>query len=313
MISINEKNNILKINWILNLKCNYNCSYCSSYAHNNYDLGLDFSIIERAILKLYKFSLKNNLNVNISYSGGEPMLYKNIKDVLLLSKNKFYNISMLTNCSLSIKHYEPILKNLNTLIGTIHFDYINDDKKLNIFLNKIKYFKENVNFILHLMLHPLYKEKIIKIKEFCDLNNIKYTYKKIIPLKVDNKINYSNKQSSFDIAYNEIDNFYKNFEIDFESKILNCEINYGDKIEKISANALFNNNLNKFKNWKCYAGINSLFIKNNGDVYGSICQEGGLIGNIKNDDFKLRTNPVICTKNSCNCISDIQIKKHIYF
>jgi MoaA/NifB/PqqE/SkfB family radical SAM enzyme len=68
--------------------------------------------------------------------------------------------------------------------------------------------------------------------------------------------------------------------------------------------------LNKYKDWTCNAGLESLMINWDGDVHRATCRVGGSLGNIYDDSFVAPNEPVVCDRNFCTCASDIPITKH---
>jgi hypothetical protein len=86
----------------------------------------------------------------------------------------------------------------------------------------------------------------------------------------------------------------------------NCII---DDKEIIHSNDVIKLHLNKYKDWSCNAGIESLMIDNDGEVYRATCRVGGSLGNIYDNTFTVPEDPVICTRNYCTCSADIPLTK----
>ena len=86
----------------------------------------------------------------------------------------------------------------------------------------------------------------------------------------------------------------------------NCVI---DDKEIIHSNDVIKLHLNKYKDWSCNAGIESLMINWDGEVHRATCRVGGSLGNIYNGTFEPTEDPVICTRNFCTCSADIPITK----
>ena len=79
--------------------CNLRCSYCDTkYALEN-NLGEELSI-ERIIEEVDKIGFKN-----ITITGGEPLIHKDIEKLISKLLNKGYNINIETNGSIDIKNY----------------------------------------------------------------------------------------------------------------------------------------------------------------------------------------------------------------
>lgn len=65
---------------------------------------------------------------------------------------------------------------------------------------------------------------------------------------------------------------------------------------------------NNFKGWHCGAGLDFLWISNDGEVYGNVCRHSGAYGSVY-ESVQLPTSPMICPASACYCASDIDILK----
>lgn len=89
----------------------------------------------------------------------------------------------------------------------------------------------------------------------------------------------------------------------------NIIVHYSDGTsEESNVNHLLAAETNKFKGWLCWAGLQNITIDNDGIVWRAICKVGGKLGDI-HKGFVVPTEPIICTKESCNCAADIQLSK----
>lgn len=89
----------------------------------------------------------------------------------------------------------------------------------------------------------------------------------------------------------------------------NIIVHYENGTSKESnVNDLLATETNKFKGWMCWAGLQNITIDNDGNVWRAICKVGGKLGDIHNG-FVVPTEPIVCTKESCNCAADIQLSK----
>lgn len=66
---------------------------------------------------------------------------------------------------------------------------------------------------------------------------------------------------------------------------------------------------NRWRSWRCNAGIESLAIRADGQVYRAECQQGGSLGNLNDRSFSFPELSVECEKNACPCIADIRVSK----
>ena len=64
---------------------------------------------------------------------------------------------------------------------------------------------------------------------------------------------------------------------------------------------------NQYKGWLCWAGVESLMIDANGDVFVATCR-GKRLGNIYTG-FEIPDEPLICPKYYCVCAADLNTSK----
>lgn len=89
----------------------------------------------------------------------------------------------------------------------------------------------------------------------------------------------------------------------------NIIVHYDDGTsEEDNVNNITARELNDFRGWECWAGVQNITIDNKGDVYRAICKVGGKLGNIY-DGFEMPTGTIICDKPACNCAADVQLSK----
>jgi hypothetical protein len=76
-----------------------------------------------------------------------------------------------------------------------------------------------------------------------------------------------------------------------------------------NVNDILVRNDNDYRGWLCWAGIESLYIRADGDVFNASCKVHKL-GNIY-DGFEIPKEPLICRKLNCVCASDLNTSKAI--
>lgn len=75
-----------------------------------------------------------------------------------------------------------------------------------------------------------------------------------------------------------------------------------------STDELVGAKLNYLANWKCGAGVDSLYIDMDGYVWTASCRVGGRLGSVW-DDFTVPETWIDCKRNVCSCGSDLFIPK----
>jgi len=101
--------NLERCEMIVTSFCNFRCPYCrgvSAYSRNC-EGNLDYGIAEFTLNSWIRSGLKN-----IRFSGGEPVLYPKINDLVKISRDGGINrIAISSNGSLQTKKYEELLLN----------------------------------------------------------------------------------------------------------------------------------------------------------------------------------------------------------
>lgn len=190
--SLRKKHNIL-IDWDLTRRCNFDCSYCPTWQHNNHEL---LPTIEE-LIHVYDMidDYLNNSKIynkrNIAFIGGEPTLIKKLELLIDRIGDNNTNIKIVTNGSLNSKK----LLNLNKkakIDYSVHLEYFDEKYKLSLidFLIKRDNSLKKTTFKLLL---PNQLDKILElidiIKKYNNTNSIQYS---VVPLyDKDNRTIYS--------------------------------------------------------------------------------------------------------------------------
>jgi hypothetical protein len=75
-----------------------------------------------------------------------------------------------------------------------------------------------------------------------------------------------------------------------------------------STDEIVGDKLNYLPNWKCGAGVDSLYIDMDGGVWTASCRVGGRLGSVW-DDFSVPEDWIDCKRNVCSCGADLFIPK----
>lgn len=294
-----SKNDWFLISWNITNKCNYRCSYCPSQLHNgslgwpNFEIAKDF---------VEKF---NPLGKKLCYriTGGEPTYWKHFIDLAKIIKERGHTFSFLSNGSQTVEYYKSIAGYTDGIIISYHPEY----SSIEHFSEIAKCFSSPV--IVNFMMVPDKFEELLHVaKRLYDLSGDNLSiWPKVIVDKTssldeitNDPIYYTNEQKSI------IENW------PYFRKLKDNDLHRGDIVyngKKVSANELILSDLNNHIGWKCWAGLHMLSIDNNGQIYRSDCRQGGSIGTLKS--FSRPTDPLICSKPRCACLSDIYLKKSL--
>ena len=117
-------------------KCNFQCKHC--YVNKqNYELSLEE--IKIATDKIHKYFYDNNIKGRINIAGGEPLMHKDIDDIIYYIKSKDIEVSIITNGYFLDDTFIEKHKNNISMIG-ISMDSLDDNtnKKIGrVYKNKV--------------------------------------------------------------------------------------------------------------------------------------------------------------------------------
>lgn len=279
----------IKVEWNLGKRCNYDCSYCPKEIHDNVSPHTDIEILKTAIDKLSTLGKP----IRLSFTGGEPCVHPKFQELLMYAKHKNVSwISVTTNGTRPYEFYRILP--VNQYVFSIHLEY----EWMRI-MNTMTKLADETTFKLigQVMAHHDYMAHAKIVKGMLDQATIPATVRRIRWTEGDHDL-------FDDMRYHPDDlNWIKEQEATISG---NCVI---DDKEIIHSNDVIKLHLNKYKDWSCNAGIESLMINWDGEVYRATCRVGGSLGNIYNGTFDVPEDPVICTRNHCTCSADIPLTK----
>jgi molybdenum cofactor biosynthesis enzyme MoaA len=122
------------VDWYMTKRCNFSCSYCAEYLHDNYS---ESPSLEKMKLLVDIIGQKHYNNVLWSLTGGEPMVIPHFQEILkYIAKSDPVNISITTNGSVPLKKYIEAYENgLDNITLSMHFEHI--ENRIDEYIEKI--------------------------------------------------------------------------------------------------------------------------------------------------------------------------------
>jgi len=334
--AIRKDPKIITITWFMGKRCNYDCSYCSPYYHDNYSPHISKEKAFNFIDQLEKYSITQNKNFKINITGGEPFVHPNFIELLKYIKNKkqLTQLVVVSNGSVPLKTYIESTEYITNLTISLHLEQ--DDSVINNTVDKILSLNAVSGLFLNvnLMALPGKLEKIKQIINKFNENNIKFVLRKIDP-PFENKDNFakkgeeekineqelnfiSNKAKSKNKNISNLDQRHKEYyseqELEFVSNFdnkkqwNNIRLYNKDEIVEVNTDEIKARNLNSWPGWQCYIGVDSFYIQHNGIIFRGSCMQGGPIGKI-GEKIDFPTQPIICPVVRCSCNADMVVRK----
>jgi organic radical activating enzyme len=115
-----------QIYWEIGRRCNYDCSYCWSWIHNNTDQHKNLEVLIQATNLLHEKFTKGQ-SVNFIISGGEPTANPAFIDWLRYLHSFDHKISLHSNGSRKPEYYREII-HYGDLNLSVHFEFYNRER-----------------------------------------------------------------------------------------------------------------------------------------------------------------------------------------
>ena len=301
----------LFIDWDLGNTCNFSCSYCASFVHDGSIPWVNIDKVDNLIEQIRdnyqskEFRLYNLL-------GGEPTAYPKLPQ--LIKKIKSIDpdtiIRIHTNGSRTPRYWKENCQYMDEVLISCHPEFIN-----------VKTTCENINILIenNVAISVMVAMSINSWDKCLDIAN-KILEKTNVPISMkplqkilgfEDRMDYTAKQEQIitDWNYNiKPKNILKNF---VSSQMKWRSSKTGKEIYVDNVNQLIVDNTNHWRDWYCYIGLDSLFIRSTGDVkVGSDCNPDYIIGNyLDSNSIKWPTKPIKCNYDSCFCGADMTTRK----
>lgn len=174
-----ENDKRLKVEWKFCKRCNFSCSYCSKYIHDNVSKWKDISEYKMAVDKLMECTDKE---IWLSFTGGEPCIYPQFKELVEYCKERGIDfLSVCSNGSRSPEYYVELMEYLNNIIISCHFEYQVDVVDSIIAIKN--YIKDTDKMMhVHIMMLPDHFQQAGQVMRTLKENDIMFVVRRIRPL-----------------------------------------------------------------------------------------------------------------------------------
>lgn len=288
----------IKIEWNIGKRCNYDCSYCPSSIHDNTSPHTDIEVLKTAVDKLMTLGKP----IRLSFTGGEPCVHPKFDELVKYCKHVGVTwISVTTNGTRPYEFYASLP--VNQYVFSIHLEY--DWMRVSNTLRKLADMT-SINLIGQIMAHHDHMPMVKLTREVLNQEGIPNTVRRIRWTEGDHDLFDDMRYHPDDLAWIKEQDATVKANTIIESKGDEGE---GPVGQYIHANDIIKLHLNKYKDWTCNAGIESLMINWDGEVHRATCRVGGSLGNIYEGTFLQPVEPIVCDRNFCTCAADIPLTK----
>lgn len=324
------ENKYLMVNWNIGNVCTYKCSYCSKDCHSG-DFGWPnvehaINIVEK-IDQIYKAPPYNKAKIAFELLGGEVTIWPDIERVIQKINELGNSVRLVTN---GVRKTSWWQENGSLFDGGItlsfHPEFANY-KHVTEVSNVLKSVGRSPAILV--LMYPEKWDYCIEAFEYLK-HNADYLCLTTQRLNVLNDSESGgelllNNSNCEDWPYTEqqeqwIRDNYGVFK-DLEGQPFSYSImgfyhsKFPDMIVETPSPYVYSHNLNSWKDWDCYIGIDTLYLQQNGAIRtNAMCQPKAVLGNWKRpkgelDNIQWPTNPIKCPYNSCYCAHDFLARK----
>jgi MoaA/NifB/PqqE/SkfB family radical SAM enzyme len=143
---------VVKIEWNIGKRCNFNCSYCDEWTHDNHSPHMSYEIAVRTIDKIIDKLPGREFKINLT--GGEPCVNPNFERILDYMYECGVQVGITTNGSRTQEFYQRNIHKLNSIIFSYHMEY-HKRKVLPKSIVKLYQYKQTLDRYVHLHVHMM--------------------------------------------------------------------------------------------------------------------------------------------------------------
>ena len=302
------------VEWMLGNVCNYNCSYCSSEFKSGNKRFFDLQVYIDVCNKIIQESNDQGKKVWFKFTGGEPTMYPDLIKLLQYIKSTGNYNYLITNGSRTLRFWEEV-KDANCVDFISISHHVDQSPAINHTIDLVNLFLDTEVSVMVNITCPtshfdlavkhyntLYETvpaivNLMHIMDSGELSEYTNDQREILvqhPLKAT-RLYGTKLKSSIPKQYQ------------YHSGIVKVEYDDGTELTT-HVNNFIKKLENNFKGYSCDVGKS--FIRIAHDVV-----QRGLCGVGEHwsihDEKMFKTDPIICTKNTCNCILDMLQSKRL--
>lgn len=202
IIKIEPVEKTFAITWRPNIKCNYDCMYCSYDWHSDNDDLKSLEELQTVWQKIYQSSKHKNLKYKIGFTGGEILINKNFMPFIKWLKEKFGNqieqMGVTTNGSASKRYYLELIEYVDYICFSTHSEFFNEKNFFDTVVAcnlKIKNTSKTIH--VNIMDEPWHRDRIKIYNDFLTKRKISHTIQPIVWEHKIRNFHLENKNNSF--------------------------------------------------------------------------------------------------------------------
>lgn len=310
-VEAHEKFPYKLVEWKLHDKCNYNCSFCGDENKLGKVGWANLETNKKIVDSIIKSAEGKPLWIQIT--GGEPTLYPNFIELARYIKQEGAYLSIITNGSRTVRWWKEFSDAdlADVIYITFHSeqlaDYYHLTEVTNLFLDKETIIINVITHVADSIEYALLGAEYLRENTggFISMNAMDFGTSSITEQDIG-KHNFDKVVNEFNISVGKrFENEKKKTSIPPEHLPIRAgtTITYDDGSTEIKdVTQMMKLGENKFKDWMCYAGVDSMNIENNVKSRGG-CKRDPV--SFTPDTLTFFDKPFACDVTDCFCAMDM--------
>ncbi|HLQ18764.1 MAG TPA: radical SAM protein [Tabrizicola sp.] len=298
-----DHSRVVLVDWMLGNACSYACSYCPKALH---DGSVAWQRVEDVTAFYHKLRFhyveQRGKRVWLQFTGGEPTMHPQIIRLLEAASEQGFTVSLISNASRTKRFWEKIAPHLDSVILTYHNEFADLDhfRSVGAMLAGRMGVHVNVTMRPDAFDRTLAEAKLLREA----MPSASITLK---PLRVgfDTEL--------YDYTPDQLERMRQGLR---QTASQTGEMPRGTMTVQspdgtrrvVRPTELVVRGQNRWRGFRCNAGLESLRITGNGAITRAVCSVGGEIGQL-GGPITLPNIPILCTSDICSCTADILITK----
>ncbi|MDP3195599.1 radical SAM protein [Tabrizicola sp.] len=298
-----DHSRVVLVDWTLGNACSYACSYCPKALH---DGSVAWQRVED-VVDFYDQLHQHYTDVRgkrvwLQFTGGEPTMHPQIIRLLEAASAQGFSVSLISNGSRTLRFWEKIAPHLDSVILTYH----NEFADLDHFRAVGRLLADRMAVHVNVTMRPDHFDRTLDeaqaLREV--LPAVSITLK---PLRVgfgNTLFDYTPDQ----LAVMQGGLAQTKAQQGIMPRGLMTVQGADGRRANLRANEFVLQSQNRWRGYRCNAGLESLRVRDNGTVTRAVCAVGGDIGRL-GGPIALPQGPILCTAEVCSCTADILITR----
>ncbi len=255
------------------------------------------------------FQQKPDKRIAFEFTGGEVTVYRHFLELCDYIKSKGGAVGFISNGSRTLRFWEDMRGRADHVCLSFHAEEGDADH----FLEVVRTLHDNMRTHVNVMMHPDRWQDCEELAHrVTEIPGITLALQPLIVDFGDKLYEYTAHQQA--VMYHQHGLFQKKI-VPLENPVgktwrgAMLQEDPDTKPVIVQAQELVSQKKNNWANWQCAAGVEQIIVDMDQSIWRGWCRQGGRIGHIADEDFRIPCDWVDCKKVFCHCNFDIMTTK----